>query len=174
MSLIQIALEKTRLADEKQIKIDLPKPRPHDPMGENLEAKLTRVQEQYASRQKKYWTWSVVGLLLVVAGIFLYFARPASPVMADLPKRNMAKVVVTTSIPSKIQAGIVPVRMPVRSVTVPFQLTGITNLGQRTVAIINDQIVGVGDPLSGNVTVKSISDGNVFLDAQGQEIRLSL
>ena len=41
-------------------------------------------------------------------------------------------------------------------------------------AVINDDIVSVGDSLSGKAIVKAIGPGEVRLDVQGREIRLTL
>jgi hypothetical protein len=41
-------------------------------------------------------------------------------------------------------------------------------------AVINDNIVGVGDMLSGKARVKEIGSGEVRLDVEGKDIRLTL
>ncbi|MBI4711531.1 MAG: hypothetical protein HY767_03600, partial [Candidatus Omnitrophica bacterium] len=55
-----------------------------------------------------------------------------------------------------------------------YRLTGVTNISGRTMAVINDDIVSVGDSLSGNAVVKAIGAGEVLLDVQGKEIKLTL
>ena len=54
------------------------------------------------------------------------------------------------------------------------RLTGITSFGLKSMAVINGKLVGVGDPITWNAVVKEIKEGEVILDVQGKEIKLSL
>lgn len=55
-----------------------------------------------------------------------------------------------------------------------FLLTGITAYANGHYALINDEVVGVGDRLPENVIVKSISSNAVTLNRNGREIILTL
>ena len=68
MSLIQQALEKTNRKQETKTtnSSSVPTTYDRDPMGTNLEEKLTRVQQSYSKRQKLYWKISLGVLFLRV------------------------------------------------------------------------------------------------------------
>lgn len=55
-----------------------------------------------------------------------------------------------------------------------FLLTGITAYADANYALINNQVVGVGDRLRENAVVKSISSNVVILDMNGRDITLTL
>ena len=55
-----------------------------------------------------------------------------------------------------------------------YRLTGITNIDGKSMAVINEEIVSVGDSLSGKAIVEAIGNGEVRLDVQGREIKLTL
>jgi len=154
MSLIQQALEKTSRAQETRTStpVAAPKPWERDPTGTNLEHELIQVQKKY-SKQKRFFRGAVVAILFlgVVAGLYYFLTRQDHP-------KTQASFVTTTIMPQ------VPVRI----------FTGITNLGGKAMAVINENIVGVGDVLSGKAVVKEIGTGEVRLDIEGKEIHLKL
>jgi len=163
MSLIQAALEKTNCPPSPSRPKAMPQFMTGDPMGAHLEKELTRVQREYARHRVSYRKWGITGaLLLCVAGVLFYLAGSA------LPSRYSPR-----SEPGEIPR---PSRVVSQRVffSVPLRLTGITNFGKKSLALINGQFVGVGDALSGNTVVKSIDDGSVLLDVRGKEIRLEL
>lgn len=53
-------------------------------------------------------------------------------------------------------------------------LNGITSAGSERLALINNQIVSVGDRLKENAVVKMILSRSVVLENQGKEVMLSL
>lgn len=161
MSLIQQALEKTSRAQETRTStpVAAPKPWERDPTGTNLEHELIQVQKKY-SKQKRFFRGAVVAILFlgVVAGFYYFLTRQDHP-------KTQASFVTTTIMPQ------VPVRIFSGNI---YRLTGITNLGGKAMAVINENIVGVGDTLSGKAVVKEIGTGEVRLDIEGKEIHLKL
>lgn len=164
MSLIQEALEKTNRAPSAQAKGILPKSLAGDPMGVHLEKELTRVQNEYAQRRGRYRKWGIGGIaLLCVAGLLFSFGNilnKQGPAPGKAPEVLVVRPAVAVSQNTFYN--------------VPFRLTGITDVGGEAMALIDGQIVKVGDSLSGKAVVKSIGDGAVLLDARGKQIRLEL
>ncbi|MFA7254701.1 MAG: hypothetical protein WC133_01210 [Candidatus Omnitrophota bacterium] len=159
MSLIQQALEKTSRVQETRTANPSPAPKVYerDPMGAALEQELTQVQQSYARRRKFYWKISL-GVLAVffVAGLSYVGIRSSHSVA------KVSSGTVTSHAPLRIFSGTL------------YRLTGITSADGKSMAVINDQIVSVGDPLSGKAMVKAIGNGEVRLDVQGREIKLTL
>ncbi len=58
--------------------------------------------------------------------------------------------------------------------TPKFVLTGVTESNGAKLALINNQVAGVGDRLREKAFVKSINEDSVVLDYDGREIRLNL
>lgn len=58
--------------------------------------------------------------------------------------------------------------------TYQFSLTGITTLGEEKFALIDNQIVGVGDMLRDGIEVHSIENKSVILKGRGRQITLRL
>jgi len=162
MSLIQEALEKTSRAPLLHAKGMAPK-LAGDPMGAHLEKELVRVQEQYALRRAFYRKWGTAGtLLLCVAGILFCVG---SFVIAERSSSGNAPG-------AAARPGTVISQRT--SYNAPFRLTGITNMGDEAVALIDGKILRVGDSLSGKAVVKSIGNGSVLLEVRGKEVRLEL
>jgi len=161
MSLIQQALEKTSRVQETNTEKFAPSPKTYDrdPMGAALEQELTQLQQSYARRRKLYWIISM-GVLFVCffAGLSYLGTRTSSLKAKTLPKVGPVSVQETVKISSE----------PL------YRLTGITNMNGHAMAVINNEIVSVGDSLLGKATVKTIADGEVRLDVQGNEIKLTL
>ena len=55
-----------------------------------------------------------------------------------------------------------------------FELTGITLSGETRLALINNQVAGVGEKLKEDATVLEIQNHQVLLDFQGKRIALEL
>jgi hypothetical protein len=161
MSLIQQALEKTNRVQETRTANPPPAPKMYDsdPMGAALEQEITRVQQSHAKRQRLYWK-VFLGVLLVclMAGLSYMGIRSSPP----QTKISSNAVTVTPHAPLKIFSGTL------------YRLTGITSMNGKSMAVINEEIVSVGDSLSGEVIVKAIGNGEVRLDVQGREIKLTL
>lgn len=159
MSLIQQALEKTSRGQETTTANSAPRTYDRDPMGAALEQELTQVQQSYAQRRKFLWkiSWAVLGVCFV-AGLSYVGIRSRHPEMKAAP----GAVSVAPHAPVRIFSGTI------------YRLTGITNINGKSMAVINEEIVAVGDSLSGKAVVRAIGNGSVRLDVQGKEISLIL
>lgn len=160
MSLIQKALERTHQSQETPTTTSVPAPKPYerDPMGIELEQTLTEVQKKYAQKRKRIWKIFGVGLFM---GIALILALAVVRNRALTPEGSKEKIG-SPQAPVQIQSGYI------------YRLTGISDMNDRAVAVINDRIVGVGDALNKRATVTAIGNGKVRLDVQGKEIVLTL
>ena len=166
MSLIQQALEKASRAQETRTTTPVldPKPWELDPSGAPLEKKLTEVQQKRVA-QGRNGKWLLLGALLVCSGIVFSFTKASIGGHAQLEKSGVMNAVTPTA----------ALQMPIRVLSGPiYRLTGITSLGDKPMAVINEEIVGVGAILSGKAVVKAIGDGEVLLDVQGKDLRLRL
>jgi hypothetical protein len=165
MSLIQQALEKTSRGQDTKTTNPLPATRPYerDPMGTVLEQELTRVQQSYVKRRRLYWKISM-GVLLVclMAGFFFLGVQKMKMPSYSKPASGKIAAPVAFQMPISIASGNI------------YRLTGITNIDGKSMAVINEEIVSVGDSLSDKAIVKEIGNGKVRLDVQGREIKLTL
>ena len=161
MSLIQKALEKTNHEQETRTANPPSVPRTYDrdPMGAALEQELTQVQQSYAKRRRLFWKVSL-GVLSVcfIAGLSYVGIRSSH----SKTKVSSNAVTVTPHASLRIFSGTL------------YRLTGITSINGKSMAVINEEIVSVGDSLSGKAIVKAIGNGEVRLDVQGREIKLTL
>jgi hypothetical protein len=161
MSLIQQALEKTSRVQETKTANPPParKVYDHDPMGAALEQELTQIQQSYAKRRKLFWRISLGSMVVCfVAGLSFLGIVTSHP----KAKVSPGAVKIVPHAPLRIFSGTL------------YRLTGITNSDGKSMAVINEEIVAVGDSLSGNAVVKAIGNGEVRLDVQGKEIKLTL
>ena len=163
MSLIQQALEKTNRAQETRTTtpVQSPKTWDRDPMGAALEEELVQVQQKYARRRNLYWKISL-GVLLacLIAGLAYVGVRQVPSGAKSSPASVVAQV--APQMPVRIYSGNI------------YRLTGITDLSGHAIAVINGRLLGIGDSLDGKAVVRAIGNGEVLLDVQGKEIRLTL
>lgn len=162
MSLIQQALEKTGRIQAALKKAGTSQPWKSDLTGEKLEKELTQVQEKYARQRKSFRK-----IALGVAGIFLiglFF------LLANRTETHKSYVSSPAAPSGSVSA---PATIMKRAAIAGYRLTGITNFGEKTMAVINGEIVGIGETVSGAV-VTDIQDKEVRLNARGREIRLNL
>ena len=164
MSLIQEALEKTNRAPSSQAKGIAAKSLAGDPLGAHLEKELTRVQQDYAQRRALYRKWGIAGTVLLCAAGLLFSFGSLSGKQALSPGKAPEVLVVRPAVAAPQNY----------FHNVPFRLTGITNVGGEAMALIDGQIVKVGESLSGKAVVRSIGDGAVLLDVRGKQVRLEL
>jgi len=161
MSLIQQALEKTSHVQETKTAhpSSTPKIYDRDPTGAVLEQELTQVQQSYANRRKLYWQISLGVLLVCFIAGFSYIG-----IRSNYPRTKTSSSVATVAPHTtlKIFSGTL------------YRLTGITNMNGKSMAVINEEIVSVGDSLSDQAIVKAIGNGEVRLDVRGREIKLTL
>lgn len=167
MSLIKAALDKTSQLQATKNGTLSPRACPRDPVGETLEQELVQIQKQYAFRRNVFWMAGIGVLAAVMIGGFFYAGR-SNAISSTPPVRNIATVAVPTA-PLSVSG-----RIQKNAVILPFRLTGITNLGQSNIAVINDLIVHEGDFLPGNAEVLEIGNGKVRLSVQGKEVLLTL
>ena len=162
MSLIQQALEKTNRIQETKTANASPSSKVYerDPMGAALEQELTQVQQAYSSR--RFFKKVLLGALLmclVVAAVYYGVSHRQTNVMLQ-PAMSIMTAIPQTSL--KMVSG------PL------YRLTGITNSDGKSMAVINGEVVSVGDVLSGRALVKAIGPGEVRLDVQGRDLKLTL
>jgi hypothetical protein len=174
MSLIQKALEKSSRAQATTLRTRLavPKPWERDLAGEDLEEKIIQVQKNHIKQRSSRWRAAagVMALFCIIslAGIAYVGISRSCPLPAVAAAPMYLPAAETHVLPTLPE--IVPVPVPVEI----FHLTGIMSLGGKPMAMINGKIVGEGDPLSGKAVVKQIGKGEVRLDVQGKEIKLTL
>lgn len=167
MSLIQQALEKASRAQETRTTTPAPvlspKPWELDPSSGPLEKTLTEVQRKNIARNHS-WKWILSGSFFLCFAAVFAFSR-VSAGSHRMEKSGVLNVVAPTA----------ALQMPIRVLAGPiYRLTGITSLGGQPMAVINEEIVGVGAVLPGKAVVKEISHGEVLLDVQGKDLRLRL
>lgn len=79
--------------------------------------------------------------------------------------------------PMPSPSAVVKTQTPITQKTIAkikFTLTGITQADGILLALINNQVVGEGDRLRENATVKSISQSSVSLEYDGRPVTLTL
>ena len=161
MSLIQQALDKTNKMQETRTANPSPAPKVYDrdPMGVALEQELTQVQRAYAARRRLFWQVS----LGVIAVCFITGLSYLGVLSSHSQAKVSSRAITTTShAPLRIFSGTL------------YRLTGITSINGKSMAVINEEIVSVGDSLSGKAIVQAIGSGEVRLNVQGREIKLTL
>lgn len=175
MSLIQQALEKTSRVQETRTANPSSDSKTYDrdPMGAALEQELIQVQQSYAKRRKLYWKVCLGALFVFSIGGLSYIGLLQIPLggksaPGSAPTQAMAPVATST-----VARAVSPMPLNIFSGNI-YRLTGITSIDGKSMAVINGEIVSVGDSLSGNTTVKAIGNGEVRLDVQGREIKLTL
>lgn len=105
----------------------------------------------------------LLAVLGVFAGLYLIFSQP--------PAINKSSNAITSqTAPLKTQS---PVFAKPKNKS-RFQLSGITFSGSDRLALVNNQVLGVGDKLSEGAMVKSIADDSVILEFEGKTIELLL
>jgi hypothetical protein len=173
MSLIQQALDKTSRAQQTRTMTPVltPKPWERDPMGARLEQELVQVQSQYAKRRDIFRKVALGALLACVIAGLVYFGIRNNPSDVKTLSVMPSSVPVSSVTVEARPMPQVPLRISSGNI---YRLTGVTNIGDKAIAVINNRLVGVGDALDGQAVVKTIGNGEVRLDVQGQEIRLTL
>ena len=120
-----------------------------DPMGTSLEQKLVQVQQAYGRKTSVFW--KVLGVIFLLSlAVAVGGALRGAGSKSESPK-----------VPMQIYGGYM------------YRLTGIT-MGKEPIAVINNRVVKVGDPLNSRAVVSAIRDGEVILDIKGVMIRLTL
>lgn len=163
MSLIQQALEKKNRSEEtkKTAHASTSKIWERGPMGLSLEKELIQVQAGHDKR-RRFFEKMLLGVFVAIfiLGAGYYGRGNKQPGM--MLRLSMPAATIIPHVPLKIFSGNI------------YRLTGITNVKGQSMAVINGQIVSVGDSLSDKAIVKTIGHGKVHLDVQGKEIILTL
>lgn len=176
MSLIQEALEKAGKIQPAEKFYEIPerlKPEPkHEPVR-TAAAKVT--QEAVISRAsgvKPALNFLVPSRFWIPAGFaagIILLLWMTSFALGRIGKPSGVMVAGVSSAASRSSSSILPAS------SVPkFVLTGITNSGSGKLALINNQVVRIGDRLKEKAFVKQIGENYAVLDYNSKEIQLSL
>ena len=152
MSLIHEALEK--IEQDKGGKL-----------GEKLRPLLKREEPKGREPSENLWAvYGIVGFLFLslVIGLVYFFTNPPA-------RKNESKLGRNTSVTQVRPAP--PLFRPLGYNQ--FVLTGITQAGNEWTAIVNNQLVRVGDEID-NARVQTIDEEKVVLNLEGQAIHLNL
>ena len=152
MSLIHEALEK--IEQDKGGKL-----------GERLRPLLKREEPKGKERSENLWAvYGIAGFLLLslVIGLVYFFTNPPA-------RKNESRFRRNSSVKRVLPAS--PLFHPVGYDQ--FVLTGITQAGNEWTAIVNNQIVRVGDEID-SARVQAIDEERVILNLEGQAIHLNL
>lgn len=182
MSLIQAALEKAHQPEPEEPKpVPIISEEPRMQTNKFYEAVETEVNPVFAGKKRKTlsrkpmthtapltippqyrMTAAIAGMIFfsILAGVFIL---PAKTTVQPMPMSSQSVVMKTQT----------PVTQKTIS-QVKFMLTGITEADGVQLALINDQVVGVGDLLREKAVVKSIAESAVTLEWQGRQITLTL
>ena len=115
-----------------------------------------------------------MGILLLVSLIASRFMFRSTNDAAGLETHSVSAPAVSERSSRPVT---VTTKSPVMQRTVAqvkFTLTGVTSSGETRLALINDQVVGVGDHLREKAVVKSIEETGATLDYEGRQVVLSL
>ncbi len=188
MSLIQEALAKTQKHSPAPVKTIPEQPkvghRPSaleglDQFDREVEKKIEEVQHSPAPLvRKSYWP-TVIGLALgglIVFGLIYWFSQrpavePAPAAVVDIQrstfvaKPELAQASVKTQFVTLAESSEARGR---------FELSGIAWGGDQPYALINGQIMRVGDKVERKVFVQKIEKEYVDLDYRGELVRLEL
>ncbi|MBI3313195.1 MAG: hypothetical protein HYZ83_03060 [Candidatus Omnitrophica bacterium] len=150
MSLIQEALQKANRQKETAPAQPASKPQNYFRIIENEEELAARLKDPPAAPLKIKTI--LAGILIFVAAFFGVQSLMTMTSKITLPK-NTAK--------------------PSAGFSKGFVLTGITGMNEEQYAVINDQIVRVGEKVDGGV-VEEIQSKEVVLNLRGKKIKLQL
>lgn len=157
MSLIQEALERThRGQNSSPASIETPRTVKKNPMDADLEKEVRRVQQTHLGRMALYKKLAAgVLLFCLLSGITFLINHRSYDKKSQHTARSSSQKMFFSSADA-------------------YRLTGIMKFGNENMAVINDEIVGIGAPLSGKATVKNIGNDEVLLDIRGKEVKLVL
>ena len=171
MSLIQEALEKASKPRESEKFYETPKREPVQPSFQKVQKVKARAVLFQAASPKLRANIQISPQVLIrvgtVCGLILFFwaaafilgrAGKSSAMLAGLPSAASHSSMLPLS----------------DAETAQFVLTGITDSGNGKLALINNQVVGIGDRLQEKAFVKEIHERTVVLDYNHKEIKLSL
>lgn len=171
MSLIQEALEKAGKIQQTEKFYELPerlKPEPFQPKAPKVKkaAVLSKAVEIKPAPKIEISSQFLIRAG-IAAGLILFFWA-ASFILSRGGKSSGVMVAGVSSAAS--HSSMLPAASPVPK----FTLTGITDSGTGKLALINDQVAGIGDRLKEQAFVKQIGENYAVLDYNGKEIQLTL
>jgi len=137
-------------------------------MDERLERELRDVQRFYNHRRSFRLKAVIVAVVtFAIAAILLFFHFISSPRVDKAPH---AGVLPSQALP------VVKVESAARTTAAAglFRLSGILDLGEGLRAVINDEVVGVGDQVAKQAIVRHIASDSVILEVRGREVLLRL
>ena len=156
MSIIYDALKKVEKSGEPALKDSKPTPAPKNKIRNYLIYILFLTLGLFASRI-----------------FFTYLNRQPSQAKPAKQTKTISPVNNTPKPPPPQQTQPLPAAVNTEVPAKPtFILNGIFSSGEESYALINNQIVKLGDKISGAV-IKKISPEEVLLDSEGSEIRLT-
>jgi hypothetical protein len=152
----------------------------HEPRMENLRFYETLNQEMEEAVEKvrkpkraydQKMILGIISFLLLCSLLAIRWMLPSVTQEFDAPVFTPAPIVKIDLEPGKpARAPMIP-RHPISQIQ--FVLTGVTSSEGNLLALINDQVVAVGDKLQEGAVVKSIADKKAVLVYQGREITLN-
>ena len=156
---------KVEVAPARIEKIEVPSPTPQLSDAELIQKSLKR-QSAFS-----IFKWTLPGILsgvLPIVFLVLYFLMPSVEKGVEEKVPETKENVSETKRPNYIP------RVSRQATTSLFTLSGITFSGGQPLALVNNQVVAVGDRLKENAVVKVIQAEQVILDYQGKEVVLSM
>jgi hypothetical protein len=175
VSLIHDALNKTDQYLERFVvskPVSKPTPRePHEPEIRQLEKEIKKIETPKASPK-------VLALVFLALLFMIWMSRLIVPSAPE----NVPPAAIQEAKPAAVSAAVSPepvvVKSPSRLFTrsvskARYLLTGITSSDNDLLAVINDQVVGVGDTLREGALVTKITVDRVILDTDGQKTVLT-
>lgn len=166
MSLIQEALEKAG----RSVEIE---EAPTRPSAVKQSSQMTTTVSQPSvshlatRRRNSQIPILIFGILIFLGGLIAYHFL-ASWAQHSSPTKDGGK-----ALRSSVEAHM-PSIVPNLTPQGKFTLTGITISGDQRLALINDQVVAVGDRVGEKAFVKEIQERRVILEFQGREVKLAL
>ena len=170
MSLIQEALDKAGSARKSEPFFETPKRAPVQPVPLSQKINKQAVFAQAAvlkSAAQIQISPQVLIRISAAAALILFLGAAAF----FLGRTGKSSVMLTGVSSAASESSVLPVS---DAAAVKFVLTGITDSGDGKLAVINNQVVAVGDRLLEKAFVKEIQPRSVTLDYDRKEIKLTL
>lgn len=168
MSLIQEALEKAGKVQTPETFFETPKREPvPQPMPKKVQrAVLSQPVSPKISPKVEVSPQVLIRVSAVIGLIFLFFG-----VTFILGKAGKSSVMLAGVQSAASESSVLPLS---DAAATKFVLTGITDSGNDKLALINNQVVGIGDRLQEKAFVKEIHGRTVVLEYNNKEIKISL
>lgn len=146
------------------------------PLSFDLSSSTQKIHKATSSIFKDSASWvsrhfiPIAGMLCLASATLIFWVyKPFGFLKASNPSDSQS-ISVNSSVRSPRVRDLVPNLDPLPR----FQLTGITTVEGEELALINNQVVGVGDLTREKALIKKIQNRSVLLEIRGREISLSL